>query len=357
MRVTADKISSTARHAVSGPHVLLGAHIPAEAGAVVAVRVLDEKSTYNQLEDAHGRLRTVHAGDIVVGVLGRRDALRGYAGEVPEHVEVGDVLHLLNLGGVIGRCTSASESVGAPARVEVLGSVLSVAGDRTGAPARIAPGPVAVSEVLGDMPPLIVLAGTCMHAGKTAAACALVRGAASRGLRVGAAKLTGVALRRDTLEMEDHGACVVATFADAGLASTCGVDVLPAARGVLRSVAAHDVDVIVVELGDGLLGTYGVRDILGDAAVRSATSALVISANDPVAAWGAHGLLRELGHEATVFTGPATDNASGSDAIVGSTGVAAVNARLAPQQLVDLVLEAAGLGGAQPRLAAAGSAW
>jgi hypothetical protein len=116
------------------------------------------------------------------------------------------------------------------------------------------------------------------------------------------------------------------------------------ARGVLNEVASARVDLIIAELGDGLLGTYGVREILADPQIRRATSGLVISANDPVAAWGAFHLLHELGHEVTAFTGPATDNASGCLSIETSTGISAFNARRAPMELADHVLAAAGLG-------------
>lgn len=351
MRITVDKIASSVRHVVSRPSVVIGRDIPATAGAVVAVEVLDEKQTYNQLEDLHGRFRTVHAGDRIIGVLGRRDALRGYAGVVPDEVRPGDVLHLLNLGGVIGRCTSASEGVGEACRVRVLGSVLSVDGNRQGEAALIQPGPILPAGRLEPLPPLIVLAGTCMHAGKTAAACAIIRSAVQRGLRVGACKLTGVALRRDTLEMEDRGAVAVASFADAGLPSTAGVDVVPFARGVLNEVARVGVDVMVVELGDGLLGTYGVREVLADPQIRAATSALVLSANDPVAAWGAHRLLEELGHTVATFTGPATDNDAGRLSVHAWTGCSAINARQDPEALAQRALEEAGL--AQPPLALA----
>lgn len=345
MRIDVDKIASAARHAVPHPRVVVGSEIPAVAGTVVAARVLDEKTTYNQLEDAHGRLRTVHRGDIVVGVLGAREALRGYAGVVPDEVRPGDVLHLLNLGGVVGRCVSANPDVGAPNRVEILGAVLAFpdAHDRARArPASILPGPVALATRLLPLPRLVLLAGTCMHAGKTAAACALVRRAVARGLRVGAAKLTGVALRRDTLEMEDHGASVAYTFADAGLPSTCAGDVLGAAKGVLNAVAAHAPDLVVAELGDGLLGAYGVLRILEDHEVRAATSAVVLSANDPVGAWGAVQLLERLDLKPAVITGPATDNEAGASAVRGATGVPAVNARQHPEAYGDLVLDRAG---------------
>ena len=124
MRLRLDKIASSTRNAELHRDVVIGMQIPAEHGAVIAVRVLDEKRTYNQIEDTGGRMMTFHRGDIIAGVLGSRAALRGYTGEVPDSVAIGDVLHLLNLGGVIGHCTSFSPEVGPPARVKVLGAVM-----------------------------------------------------------------------------------------------------------------------------------------------------------------------------------------------------------------------------------------
>ena len=55
-------------------------------------------------------------------------------------------------------------------------------------------------------------------------------------------------------------------------------------------------DLVVAELGDGLLGTYGVDAILECADLRGAFTAVVLAANDPVAAWGGVTLLeREYG--------------------------------------------------------------
>ena len=72
-----NKIASATRNADLHDRVVLGSEIPARAGAIVAVRVLDDKSTYNKVENAHGRMMTVHKGDLVAGVLGSRQALRG----------------------------------------------------------------------------------------------------------------------------------------------------------------------------------------------------------------------------------------------------------------------------------------
>jgi hypothetical protein len=338
--VLLDKVASSTRNANVQKRVVLGDDLPARPGTVVVARVLGDKAIYNQLEDVHGRMMTVHRGDVLAGVLGARKALRGYSGVVPERVEPGDVLQLLNLGGVIGLCTSANPELGAPLDVEVLGSVLQFPqlGRRVGVPATIDNGSVGHLDRLGSVPPMIMVVGTCMHAGKTRAACALVREATARGLRVGVAKVTGVALRRDTLEMLDHGAVSACTFADAGMPSTCAGDVLPVARGCIAS-AARGADLLIVECGDGLLGEYGVKDVLSAPDISASISALVLAATDPVAACGGFQLLDALGLQTSVVTGPATDNTAGVDALVrAGIAVPAINARSHAMQLADIAL-------------------
>ena len=55
----------------------------ARAGDVVVVRALTDSATYNQLELPTGRLAKINPGDVLVGVLGRRRALKGFVGDVP----------------------------------------------------------------------------------------------------------------------------------------------------------------------------------------------------------------------------------------------------------------------------------
>src|SRR5436309_8841434 len=93
------------------------------AGDVVVVRVLTDNATYNMLELPTGRLAKVSPGDVLGGVLGRRPALKGFVGDVPETVSAGDELHLLNLGGVIGSCTGHHSSLNDAIKVKVIGLV------------------------------------------------------------------------------------------------------------------------------------------------------------------------------------------------------------------------------------------
>jgi hypothetical protein len=218
-------------------------------------------------------------------------------------------------------------------------------GERVGIPARVgykALDYAASLDVRGV--PVVALAGTCMEAGKTAAASAIIARMRHRGLVVDAFKATGVSLRRDILAFEDSGARRTMIFTDFGIVTTtekCG----PAlTRSMLTEMAAGKPDVIVFELGDGLLGTYGVQAILSEADIREALSAVVLSANDPVAAWGGIKILRErFGIEPAVVTGPATDNQVGIDLIRDQLQVAAFNAISSPAALGDFLIARLGL--------------
>ena len=56
------------------------------------VRALTDSATYNMLELRTGRLAKINPGDVLIGVLGRRRALKGFVGDVPETVNAGDQL-------------------------------------------------------------------------------------------------------------------------------------------------------------------------------------------------------------------------------------------------------------------------
>ncbi len=334
MKVLLNKIASGTRNCKLAREVTLSPNVVAEEGSVLAVRALDRKAVYNEIEDVHGRMATVNEGDIVAGVLGERRALHGYTGVVPSRIAVGDTLHLLNLGGVIGQCTSYNPDVGPACRVEVLGQVLTFPhlGERRGVPASIRTNALPTAEVVTESVPIVAISGTCMNAGKTYAACEIIRGLTRRGFVVGAAKLTGVSLRRDTLKMEDVGAVRALSFNDAGTVSTKAGTALPVARGLVKALnepgRGSRVDVIVVELGDGIMGEYGVQEILRAGDLMALTKVHVMCANDPVGAWGAAWHFKEdLGLKLSCISGPATDNAVGRAFVEDQLGLPAINAR------------------------------
>jgi hypothetical protein len=339
-RIRLDRISSSTRNAQLGHEVIVGDEIVAAEGYVLAVRILADKSTYNTVEDLTGRMVSLRAGDVLAGTLGARRALRGYAGVVPGHIAVRDTIEVLNLGGILGQCTSANPDIGPPFKAEVLGAILSFPdlGDRVGRPTHIKDHAVPPSDTLNAAIPVVYVAGTCMNAGKTVAATELVRGLTRSGLRVAAAKLTGVSLMRDALSMRDAGAIAALTFNDVGIATTRAGVTVTAAKGIFNRLAQEKPDLIVAELGDGILGEYGVQDILQDAELTAVAASYVMAAPDPVGCWGAATLMRErFGLEVTVITGPATDNEVGRDYITAELRLPAHNALRDAEGLVAVV--------------------
>lgn len=349
-RVRLDRIASSTRNAHLTPDVIVGDEIVSAEGYLLAVRILSDKAAYNAVEDPTGRMVTLRAGDILAGTLGSRRALRGYAGEVPSTLAAGDTIDVLNLGGILGRCISVNPDIGPPFQAEVLGAILAFPdlGDRIGRPATIRDHAVPAAESIETPVPVVYVAGTCMNSGKTVAATELVRGLTRAGYRVGAVKLTGVSLMRDTLSMMDAGAVAALTFNDAGAACTHPGMTVPVARGLINRLtttkgvgAGQRPDVLLAELGDGILGEYGVQDILRAPDLMGLAAAHIVAAPDPVGCWGARELFQQVyGLPITAITGPATDNAVGRDYITAQLGVPSANARREPEALTRIVLDA-----------------
>ncbi len=332
-----DHVASSTGPCGLSHEVQVSPYVVAEEGYCLAARALDDKDLYNQLEGADGVFRTIEKGQTLVGALGERQALKGYSGRIPRHVSPGDILHIQNMGGILGRVASPHPDLGPALRVEVLGAVL------TGEPprhARIQDTAIEPVETLAASAPLVMVSGTAMNTGKTFAAAALVKGLSERGLRVAAAKLTGAALQRDVRAMVEAGAMVSASFIEAGAVATTGRDMVPVAKGIIAHLNAADPDVLVLELGDGVIGPYGVDQILQDMELQRLTATHVLAATDLAGAWACDQLFRtRYRAEIGVVVGPATDTDVGKRYIQTSLGIPAVNARSEASALAALVAE------------------
>lgn len=304
------------------------------AGDVVVVRALSESVTYGNLELPTGRLAKINRNDILLGVLGKRRALKGFVGDVPESVNVGDRLHLLNMGGVIGICKGHHSSFSDAIEVEVIG----IASDADGSVLNITDNAIPASNFLLPSAPIILVAGTCMNSGKTGAATEIIRQAANADIRVAGAKLSGIACLRDTLHMQDHGAVATASFLDCGLPSTVDHGDLPSvAKGILNHLNTFDPELIVVELGDGIVGGYAVDSVLMDAEIKAAISSFVFCASDYVGVIGGIAVLKDMGLDIDVIAGSVTDSQMGEDFVEEHFGIKAGNARRNGMRLFSLV--------------------
>jgi len=317
--------SATSPLKVSNP-VEVFRQAPCEAGQLVVVRALTENPLYPELEIPDGSRVAIKKGDIIAGVLGSRQALRGYVGYAPYRLTAGDKLHVLNLGGVIGRFVSGHKDLGEPIQVEVLG--ISKRNLKEGALPKV--------DVLAEAKPIILVCGSCMNVGKTAVTEELIKGLSWQGLKVGGAKITGIACLKDTIRMKTAGAAKTLSFLDCGVPSTVDTDDI---AGIARSIVAQmqDVDLIVMELGDGIMGHYKVERFFDDRALMSHIDAVVFCASDLTAAWGGKEVLAQRGIHVTVVCGPATDTEAGVTYLEKTIRIPAANALTDSQKLLNLL--------------------
>jgi len=335
MILEADKIgSATSPLNLTKTVAVITEHDAPRAGDVVVVRALSESVTYGNLELPSGRLAKINRHDVLLGVLGKRRALKGFVGDVPDTIKAGDRLHLLNMGGLIGICKGHHSSLSDAIEVEVLGLVC----DENETVLNIADNALQPSNFLNESAPVVIVAGTCMNSGKTVAATEIIKQATHAGLKVAGAKMSGVAALRDTLNMQDHGATVTASFLDCGLPSTVDVeDLAPVAKAILNHLNSFEPDLIVVELGDGIVGGYSVDSVLRDLEIRAAISAFVFCAADYVGVIGGIAVLRKLGIEIDVVAGSVTDSQMGEDFVQNEFGINAGNARRDGARLFKII--------------------
>jgi hypothetical protein len=324
--------SVTARLTLKNP-VELSSEFVAEPGTVVAVRALAENPLYPDIERIDGTNVPVKAGQVIVGALGSRQALRGFVGYSPYKLSAGDTLQLLNLGGVIGRCIGGHKDVGDAIPVEVIGCV-----GRGKKVVNLKQVALPEANALGRTKPVVLVVGSCMNVGKTAASTEIIRAFAKDGLKVGAGKVSGVACLRDTRKMELAGAVKAYNFVDCGWPSTVDAsDVGEIARSIVAALDDANIDLIVMELGDGILGHYHVDSVFDDRALMANVAAVVFCASDLVSAWGGKEILGNLGVGIDVVCGPATDNLAGTAYIENTLGLPAANAFTETKKLHDLI--------------------
>jgi hypothetical protein len=356
MILEADKIgSATSPLNLKKTIAVISENNAPKAGDVVVVRALSESVTYGNLELPNGRLAKINRHDAIIGVLGKRRALKGFVGDVPDTVKTGDRLHLLNMGGVIGICKGHHSSLSDAIEVEVLGIATdfgsgisdlgfenkdrkSMTDDQNPKILNIADNALKPTDFLKESAPIVVVAGTCMNSGKTVAATEIIKQAHHAGLKVCGAKMSGVAALRDTLNMEDHGAFQTASFLDCGLPSTVDYgDLSPVAKAILNYLNSFEPDLIVVELGDGIVGGYAVDSVLKDPRIKEAISSFVFCASDYVGVVGGMAVLKNLGIDIDVIAGSVTDSQMGEDFVEQQYGLKAGNARRNGKRLFELI--------------------
>lgn len=339
-KIYLDKIGSVLKNLGLTPQVTLTNDLSCDMGSVLAAEVLEDKAIYNQFELVSGRMSVLKKGDIIAVALGSRMALKGFTGRLPRRIASGDVIHLLNFGGVAGICTSANvQEVGEPLRIRVLGGIA----NKKGKLMNIKDAALFKAlDVMKNKTPLIIVTGTSMDSGKTTAATEIVKTLTRMGMQLAGTKLTGVGAHRDIYKMLDNGVSEAVSFTDCGISSTANMDantIISVAKGALEHLSQNKPDAIIIEFGDGLMGKYGVDAILSDKQIQDNVRLHIGCASDPV---GAVGLAREcerIGLPLDVLSGPVTDNEVGKQIISENVpGCLTYNAFKPTNDWLDLVI-------------------
>jgi hypothetical protein len=323
MKITIDKIASVTKNVDLKNEVEITSNIKAENGLLIAVEVLEDKKIYNNLELVSGRLSTLKKGDILAVALGDRKALKGFVGKTPKMLKVGNMINVLNIGGVAGLCTSENvKQVGHALKTKVLGAITDGKKPLNVKDFKMFEGENHVESKV----PLVVVSGTCMNVGKTRVVCELIKHASDAGLTVFAAKLSGIAAIKDTEKMKDYGAKQAVSFLDAGFTSTVHNNkAVKATKGAITHLSKGNPDFIIIEFGDGVFGEYGVMDILKDPIIQKKIAFHVGCAHDPMGAMKLSEVCKEIGSPLSLISGPVTDNEVGSSFVEKQIGIPAYN--------------------------------
>ncbi|MDY6789502.1 MAG: hypothetical protein SVV03_06100 [Candidatus Nanohaloarchaea archaeon] len=306
-----------------------------EQGDIIAVEVKDKGGKYNQIEDLKGNHHKLKKGVKILGVVGERKAVQGFVAEIPGNLEKGDKLQFIGGGGVFGNCLDYFEEVGEPWDVEFKGFAV-----ENGKKLNFKDFAIPLKTEIENCSPLIMVAGTRMDSGKTTLASNIIKELSDQGFDIGAAKLTGFTRQRDRMKMKNHGAVESLDFVDAGILHTMGNPerAIKAGKTVLSNFK-EDMDAVVVELGGGLIGPDHVIELLTDKEIAINTEYLIITAMDPVSAFGSVKMLEKYGMEPDLISGPATDTETGKEGIREHAKVEALNGRKNFEQISSLIEE------------------
>ena len=285
------------------------------AGDLVLARV-ERIGKHPALELTDSRRSTLFVGDEVLVAYAARYAPDQFEARVPDSL---GPCHLAASGGVAAEVVSRRAGTPAPTELRPLGLVLDCNGERVNLSGTALP----AGHERDPRPLTLASLGTSMNAGKTTSAAHLIRGLKRSGLRVGGAKITGTGSGNDPGLLRDAGADWVLDFTHCGHASTFGLG-LEALLDILYTVQAQmyaqEVDVLVLEVADGLLQQETAL-LLRSEAFRQRVDGCIFSSGEAMGAIAGADWLRRQGLPLLALAGAMTRSPLSSAEATAATGV------------------------------------
>lgn len=334
-RLAGAKRSYTTRRAdLSAARRLLTAGITPSAGDLVLARVT-RIGQHGGLQLPNGRRATLFVGDEIVVTYGNRYAPDQFEARVPGHL---GACHLVAAGGIAAEARSWHSRMKRPTEIEPLGILADAAGQALNLASFRMPDD---NVTPARLPCVIAVVGTSMNAGKTTAAAHLIRGLVLRGLRVGAAKVTGTGAMGDVAIMADAGAHCVLDFTDCGFASTYRVPRQDIERILRQTVvhAGHAADAVIVEVADGLYQAETAA-LLKSPTFRRVVNGVVFAAGDAMGAAAGVEWLEQRGLPVLAVSGALTASPLGAEEASLATRLPVLGpAELADPDRIGVLLE------------------
>lgn len=267
-------------------------------GSLLLARVLTI-GKHRDLETPAGRRMSLFPGDVFVGVLGHRYATDQFEGLARCSGAQG---HIIGIGGVCGEVVSMNNRMTEPTVIEWLGRLAGA----DGAPLHLSqftlPSPRARRA---GRPTTVLSLGASMNSGKTTTAAQMIRSLTAAGHRVGAAKITGTACRKDPNFLYDAGAVAVLDFTHAGWPSTAGcsaAELLAIAAHLRGALDAYEPDFVVIEIADGIVQRETTL-LLADPAFRDSIDGVTFAGPDALSCEAGVARLRALGYAVVATAG------------------------------------------------------
>lgn len=300
----------------SAVHGLLPPVCEKNAGSLLLARVT-LIGKHRDLETVGGRKMALFPEDVVVVALGNRYATDQYEGEA---VCSGTTGHVVGIGGVCGEVVGRNEKISEPTCIEWIGRLAG----RDGKPLNLRSFRIRPAPSHGRRRPRTLLSvGASMNSGKTTTAAQVIRSLSGRGFRVGAAKITGTACRKDPGLMEDAGAVRVVDFTYCGHPSTAGCtreEVLEIAADLRAALLDDDPDYLVYEIADGLVQRE-TRFLLEDPGFHETIDAVAYSAADSLSCESGARLLDSLRYRIIAMSGIVANSPLGIAEVEAATGI------------------------------------
>ena len=319
------KTTSVLRRVVL-PRALYYVKVHGLEGYVCAFQLATTSSTIH-VEAVSGRLQTLMPGDVFLATPGHRESNIVLVGGIPKGGLVpGKAYWMISDSGVVGELIT-----GTPLAKRFLGQVTylgTVVGDDGRALTLRQFAEPAVPRFKDHRAPLSLILGTGPEVGKTTAGLSVLRAFLAKGYEtVIVLKATGTSSVAEIANYQDYGAAQVFDCVDFGLPTT-----YPSKRKgmerifdrALDTCLAVPADAVIIECGGDMLAA-NIPGFLRCMKRRRSSVKVVLAAADPLGAWGATRMLRDIGLRVTLITGPCTDTPASRQRTQSLCKVAAMN--------------------------------